>query len=102
MSVQRRNRVVAAAFVGTAIGMVGLFNIMGTYAAGSLGQRFLKTQILAFIYFMRAVAIALFLYFPLSDTSVYLFAMVMGLLWLSTVPPTSAVIAQIFGEHMRQ
>ena len=80
-----------------ALALIGLFNIMGTYAAGSLGQRFLKTQILAFIYFMRAVAIALFLYFPLSDTSVYLFAMVMGLLWLSTVPPTSATVAQIFG-----
>ena len=52
---------------------------------------------LAFIYFMRAVAIALFLYFPLSDTSVYLFAMGMGVLWLSTVPPTSATVAQIFG-----
>ena len=80
-----------------ALALIGLFNIMGTYAAGSLGQRFLKTQILAFIYFMRAVAIALFLYFPLSDTSVYLFAMAMGLLWLSTVPPTSATVAQIFG-----
>jgi predicted MFS family arabinose efflux permease len=80
-----------------ALGLIGLFNIFGTYLAGSLGQRFLKTQILAFIYFMRAVVIALFLYFPISDTSVYLFAMSMGLLWLSTVPPTSATVAQIFG-----
>jgi predicted MFS family arabinose efflux permease len=80
-----------------ALALIGLFNIIGTYAAGSLGQRFLKTHILAFIYFMRAVVIALFLYFPISDTSVYLFAMSMGLLWLSTVPPTSATVAQIFG-----
>ncbi len=80
-----------------ALALIGLFNIAGTYLAGSLGQRFLKTQILAFIYFMRAVVIALFLYFPISDISVYVFAMSMGLLWLSTVPPTSATVAQIFG-----
>jgi predicted MFS family arabinose efflux permease len=80
-----------------ALGLIGLFNIAGTYLAGSLGQRIPKTQILAFIYFMRAVAIALFLYFPLSETSVYLFSMGIGLLWLSTVPPTSATVAQIFG-----
>ena len=80
-----------------ALALIGLFNIIGTYVAGSLGQKLAKTQILAFIYFMRAVAIALFLYFPLSDTSVYVFSMAMGLLWLSTVPPTSATVAQIFG-----
>jgi predicted MFS family arabinose efflux permease len=80
-----------------ALALIGLFNIIGTYVAGSLGERFLKTQILAFIYFMRAVVIALFLYVPISDTSVYVFAMSMGLLWLSTVPPTSATVAQIFG-----
>ncbi len=80
-----------------ALALIGLFNIAGTYAAGSLGQRFSKTQILAFIYYMRAVSIALFLYFPLSDTSVYLFSMAIGFLWLSTVPPTSATVAQIFG-----
>ena len=80
-----------------ALALIGLFNIIGTYVAGSLGQRMAKTHILAFIYFMRAVAISLFLYFPLSDTSVYVFSMAIGLLWLSTVPPTSATVAQIFG-----
>jgi predicted MFS family arabinose efflux permease len=80
-----------------ALALIGLFNIIGTYVAGSLGQRLAKTHILVFIYFMRAVVIALFLYFPLSDISVYVFAMAMGLLWLSTVPPTSATVAQIFG-----
>ena len=80
-----------------ALALIGLFNIVGTYVAGSLGQRMPKTHILAFIYFMRAVAIALFLYFPLSDVSVYVFSMAIGLLWLSTVPPTSATVAQIFG-----
>ena len=56
-----------------------------------------KPKILSFIYFARAVAIAVFLLAPLSPMSVYLFASVMGLLWLSTVPPTNATVAQIFG-----
>jgi predicted MFS family arabinose efflux permease len=56
-----------------------------------------KRHILAFIYFARAVVIAIFLIVPLSPGSVYVFASVMGLLWLSTIPPTNAVVAQIFG-----
>ncbi|MDT8991024.1 MFS transporter [Curvibacter sp. APW13] len=80
-----------------ALALIGLFNVFGTYAAGALGQKLAKRHILAFIYFGRAVAISLFLLAPLSPTSVYLFAAVMGVLWLSTIPPTNAVIAQIFG-----
>ncbi len=80
-----------------ALALIGLFNVFGTYIAGTLGQRFLKTRILSFIYFARAVAISLFVFAPLSPFSVYLFAAAMGLLWLSTVPPTTAVVAQIFG-----
>jgi predicted MFS family arabinose efflux permease len=80
-----------------ALALIGLFNVFGTYIAGSLGQRMAKRHILAFIYLARAVAISLFLLAPLSEWSVYIFASVMGLLWLSTVPPTNAVIAQIFG-----
>ena len=79
------------------LALIGLFNVFGTYAAGALGQKMPKKNILAFIYFARAVAIALFLLAPLGPTSVYLFSMVMGLLWLSTVPPTNAALAQIFG-----
>jgi predicted MFS family arabinose efflux permease len=56
-----------------------------------------KRHILAFIYFARSVAIAVFLLAPLTPTSVYIFSAVMGVLWLSTVPPTNAVLAQIFG-----
>jgi predicted MFS family arabinose efflux permease len=75
--------------------------VVGTYAAGTLGQRLAKKNILAFIYFARAVAISLFLLVPLSPLSVYVFAAVMGFLWLSTVPPTNAVVAQIFGiQHL--
>jgi predicted MFS family arabinose efflux permease len=80
-----------------ALALIGLFNVFGTYAAGTLGQRMPKRHILAFIYFARAVAISLFLLVPLSPTSVYVFSSVMGFLWLSTVPPTNATVAQIFG-----
>jgi predicted MFS family arabinose efflux permease len=80
-----------------ALALIGLFNVLGTYAAGALGQRFPKRHILSFIYLARAVAISAFLIAPLSPASVYVFAAVMGLLWLSTIPPTNAVVAQIFG-----
>jgi MFS family permease len=80
-----------------ALALIGLFNVFGTYIAGSLGQKMPKKWILSFIYFARAVAISIFLIAPLTPWSVYIFASVMGLLWLSTVPPTNATVAQIFG-----
>jgi predicted MFS family arabinose efflux permease len=84
-----------------ALALIGLFNVFGTYAAGALGQRLAKKNILAFIYLARAVVIAVFIAAPLSPISVYIFASLMGLLWLSTVPPTNAVVAQIFGiQHL--
>ncbi len=81
----------------TALALIGLFNVFGTYAAGALGQRLAKRHILAFIYLARSVVITLFLWAPLTPMSVYIFSAVMGVLWLSTVPPTNAVVAQIFG-----
>jgi predicted MFS family arabinose efflux permease len=84
-----------------ALAIIGLFNVIGTYAAGALGQRLAKRHILAFIYAARSVAIVIFLAAPLTPASVYIFSAVMGVLWLSTVPPTNAVLAQIFGvAHM--
>ena len=84
-----------------ALALIGLFNVFGTYIAGTLGQRLQKRYILAFIYFARAIAIAVFLAVPLSPASVYVFSAVMGTLWLSTIPPTNATIAQIFGvQHL--
>ena len=80
-----------------ALALIGLFNVFGTYIAGAMGQKIAKKNILAFIYIARSAAIVLFLLAPLTATSVYLFSMVMGLLWLSTVPPTNAAVAQIFG-----
>ncbi len=82
---------------GTALALIGLFNIFGTYLAGSLAQKGSKKMILAGIYSARAVAITVFLLVPLSPWSVYVFAAVMGLLWLSTVPVTNATVAHIFG-----
>lgn len=81
----------------TALALIGLFNVIGTYAAGSLGQRLPKRYILSSIYALRSLAIVIFLSVPLTPWSVYIFSSVMGVLWLSTVPPTNAVIAQIFG-----
>ncbi|MBI5270268.1 MAG: MFS transporter [Burkholderiales bacterium] len=81
----------------TALALIGLFNGFGSSTAGVLGQKWAKRHILAGIYFARSVAIVVFLLAPLSPMSVYLFSAVMGFLWLSTVPPTNAVVAQIFG-----
>ena len=81
----------------TALALIGLFNVVGTYAAGSLGQRYPKRYILSAIYALRALAMVAFLAVPLTPWSVYAFAAALGLLWLSTVPPTNAVVAQMFG-----
>jgi predicted MFS family arabinose efflux permease len=81
----------------TALALIGLFNVFGTYTAGWLGQRLPKKYILSAIYALRAVVIAVFVLAPLTPFSVYLFAATIGFLWLSTVPPTNAIVAQIFG-----
>lgn len=81
----------------TSLALIGLCNIIGTYTTGLLGQRLPKRHILSFIYAARSLAIVAFLALPLSAMSVYVFSAVMGLLWLSTVPPTNATVAQIFG-----
>jgi len=81
----------------TALALIGLFNIFGTYFAGWLGGRVSKKYILSANYFGRAVLIALFVFLPLSVYSVYAFAVAFGLLWLSTVPTTNGIVAQIFG-----
>jgi predicted MFS family arabinose efflux permease len=80
-----------------ALALIGLFNVFGTYLAGVLGERLAKRHVLASIYALRSVAIVVFLALPLSPLSVYVFAAVMGFLWLSTVPLTNAIVAQMFG-----
>ena len=81
----------------TALALIGLFNVFGTYTTGVLGQRLPKRYILSTIYALRSLVIVSFLLAPLTPWSVYLFSGAMGFLWLSTVPPTNAVVAQIFG-----
>jgi len=82
-----------------AIAFIGLFNVVGSLAAGALGQRFAKQKSLALIYLGRSAAIALFVLAPISPGSVLVFAAAMGLLWLSTVPLTSGLIAGMFGAR---
>lgn len=81
----------------TVLALVGLFNIAGTWCAGWLGGRYAKPQLLAALYLLRAVVIALFFYTPISLFPAYAFAIAMGLLWLSTVPLTNGTIASMFG-----
>ncbi len=96
-----RDKGLSPQVAGYALALIGLFNVFGTYGAGALGQRMLKKNILAINYFLRALFISVFLLVPLSPMSVYIFAAMMGFLWLSTVPPTNAVVAQIFGvQHL--
>lgn len=92
-----RDKGLSPQVAGYALALIGLFNVFGSYAAGVLGQRMQKKNILAFIYLARAIAISVFLLLPLTPLNVYVFSSIMGLLWLSTVPPTNATVAQIFG-----
>lgn len=90
---------VAPWVAAASIALVGLFNMVGSYAAGVLGGRNSKRLILAAIYLGRAVVIGLFVLTPPTATSTLLFSAAMGLLWLSTVPPTSGLVALMFGPR---
>ena len=81
----------------TALALIGLFNVAGSLIVGVLGQRMRFTTVLAWIYGLRAVVIAGYILVPLSATSTIVFSMGMGLLWLATVPMTSAIVTQQFG-----
>lgn len=81
------------------IAIIGLFNIAGSLSAGYFGGKLPKQLLLASIYLSRAVAIALFMAFPVTEFSAYLFAAAMGLLWLSTVPLTAGLVTMFFGPR---
>jgi len=81
----------------TALATIGFFNIIGSSVAGALGGRYSKKWLLAWLYAIRAVAIAIYLVTPLSAIGTYLFAAVLGLTWLATVPLTNSLVGQIFG-----
>ncbi|HEY9079949.1 MFS transporter [Magnetovibrio sp.] len=82
-----------------ALSVIGLFNIGGTLLAGWLGGRFVKKGLLAGIYALRSVAIIVFINLPVTETSVLMFAAAFGMLWLSTVPLTSGLVAHLFGPR---
>lgn len=81
------------------LALIGFFNIIGSLAAGFIGQKHSKPKFLAFIYLGRAVLIAAFLLIPQTPATVIIFAILMGLLWLSTVPPTNGLVAIMFGTR---
>lgn len=86
-------------WAGVAMMLIGLMNIFGALAAGFISQRYSMPNFLVLIYIGRAIAVALFLILPQTPISVVIFSMVMGLLWLSTVPPTNALVAIMFGTR---
>lgn len=88
-----------AKFAAYAVALIGLFNIFGSLGAGYLGQKYSKPKMLVVLYIGRSIAIALFMIIPPSPTTVIAFAVALGFLWLSTVPPTNALVAGMFGTR---
>ena len=84
---------------GTALTVIGAGNIVGTYMAGVLSNRFKQKNLLSLIYLARAVLIAWLMLMPKTEMTIYIFSGVFGLLWLSTVPLTSGVVAKMFGAR---
>ena len=93
------DRGLSAQIGGWTIATIGLFNIIGSVTAGWLGDRMPKRYLLAFIYFVRAAAILTFIVFPVTTVSCLIFGATMGLMWLSTVPPTNGIIMLMFGTR---
>lgn len=83
----------------TALALIGLFNIIGSYFFGLLGDRYRKKFLLSLLYLSRAVVISLFLLLPISNPTALVFGGTIGFLWLATVPLTSGMVAQIFGSR---
>ena len=93
------DRGLSAEVGGWTIGVIGLFNILGSLSAGWLSTRMPKRYLLSGIYFLRAAAVLAFIVFPVSTASSLAFGAMMGLLWLSTVPPTASLVAVMFGNR---
>ena len=79
------------------LALIGLFNIIGTLGMGYLGTKYSKKLLLSILYFSRAVVICIFIFLPPSIYTAIFFGITFGMLWLSTVPPTNGIVAQIFG-----
>jgi predicted MFS family arabinose efflux permease len=82
-----------------ALGIIGIFNIIGSIGSGWLGNRMPKRYLLSTIYTLRSIAVIVFISLPVTTASSLIFAAIMGLLWLSTVPPTSSLVALMFGTR---
>jgi MFS family permease len=93
------DRGLSAEVGGWTLAVIGMFNIVGSLSSGWLANRMPKRYLLSTIYFMRAAAIVAFITLPASPTATLVFGAVTGLLWLSTVPPTSALVAVMFGTR---
>jgi MFS family permease len=93
------DRGLSAEIGGWTIGVIGLFNVVGSLSAGWLSSRMPMRYLLSAIYFMRAAAVLAFIALPMSAASSIAFGAVMGLLWLSTVPPTASLVAVMFGNR---
>ena len=81
----------------TALALIALTNVLGTYGCGLLGASHRRKKLLAGIYLLRTAAMALFVLLPLTPTSLYVFAAVMGFVWLGTAPLTNGLVSQVFG-----
>ena len=79
--------------------LIGLFNVLGSFIAGYMGGKYSKKYLLSTLYCLRSVTIAIFIMLPISTPSVLVFSVAMGLLWLSTVPLTSSLVATIYGTR---
>ncbi len=90
---------IEARYAVLAIAAIGFFNIIGALSAGVIGQKYSKPIFLSLIYLARSIAVTLFLLLPPTPASVVIFSIVIGLLWLSTVPPTNALVAIMFGTR---
>jgi MFS family permease len=88
---------IAPTYAVLAIAFIGFFNIIGSLASGFIGQSYSKPMLLVWIYVARSIAITAFLLLPQTPTSVIVFSIVIGLLWLSTVAPTNGLVAVMFG-----
>lgn len=87
----------AASYGATALSIVGLFNVVGSLAAGYLGGKYTKKYLLSYLYFARAALFICFIVVPMTPVTVVLFSGILGLLWLSTVPLTSGLVASLYG-----
>ena len=87
------------AVAANSLGLIGLFNVVGSLTVGWLGQRYRMKYLLAWIYASRAAMIAIYIVMPKTATNIYIFAAALGVTWLATVPPTAGLVGKLFGTR---